>query len=117
MSERHETQWGPSRCHLFAEWLNRMLELEAVKPHCRPAPEPRTQTPGIVVEWSLYTRQVELHLAFTGAASIILRDGPADFRPLPDWIDRTGGAAVLDAARDAVWWMERRRDESCPPKQ
>lgn len=98
----------------FADWLNRVLEMDAVEPKCRLAPEPRTQRPGIVVEWIVYNRQLELYLAFDGAASIIRRDGPADFRPLHDWT--AAGALVLDATRDGIYWLENRRPP-CPPAQ
>lgn len=101
--------WTAAKCAEFASWFAALLEFDVAAPYCRPAKDPLGRD-GIVLEWSLFHRQVELYLTRAGDASIVRRDGAADFRPLPRLSD------AVDRTRDALVWMENRRLE-CPPRK
>lgn len=96
--------WGPGLCDDYAYWLNCKLELQAIKPHCRPCKDPDGRD-GLVVEWTMYGRQVELYQSFDGHWRVLRRDGA----PVADVI--CDARTALDELRTAVAWMENRRSE------
>lgn len=103
MSRRWESAWTPSRCAALGRTVHALSEIDGQGPHVRPCKDP-FERPGLVFEYTLYHRQVELYLAQTGEVTIVRRDGAADMRPVAElrrW---------LDALRESLRWLDNGRD-------